>query len=61
MSNDTDDDGTWLRERCYECGHRLAFDASHCPQCGERFDGRDDPEPMPDACKCQRCTEARAA
>lgn len=52
------DDGVWLRERCYSCGHRLRFEASACPQCGEEFDGREI-EVFPDACDCRRCAEAR--
>lgn len=56
----TDDDGgTWLRDRCYSCGHRLAFDAAACPQCGESFDGRADPKRWPDTCECKRCQAAK--
>lgn len=38
-----DDDGSYLWERCYECGHRLRFPSDGCPQCGIHFDGRPDP------------------
>ena len=53
------DDGSYLWERCYSCGHRLRFDSDGCPQCGIHFDGRADPEPWPDNCDCPRCTTAR--
>lgn len=56
---DTEDDGTWLRGVCYACGHVLRFEASACPQCGEAFDGREDPEELPDLCTCQRCAANR--
>lgn len=52
---DEDDAGCWLRDQCYACGHLLAFAASACPQCGEQFDGRDDPAEFPDLCRCKRC------
>lgn len=53
------DDRSYLWERCYRCGHRLAFASTACPQCGEGFDGRDDPNPWPDACDCDRCEGVR--
>lgn len=58
MSENEDNAGTWLRDRCYACGHQLAFAASGCPQCGETFDGRDDPDEFPDVCRCNRCEGA---
>lgn len=54
---DQEDDG-WLRDRCYSCGHRLAFAASACPQCGEEFDGRENPKKWPEKCSCARCKGA---
>jgi hypothetical protein len=45
----------WLRDRCYACGHTLAYAATGCPQCLEHFDGRDDPEQWPATCECKRC------
>ncbi len=51
--------GFWLRLRCYACGHRLRFEASGCPQCGETFDGREDPAEFPEACECKRCADER--
>lgn len=53
------DKGSYLWERCYKCGHRLAFASTGCPQCGEDFDGRKDPKKWPESCDCKRCTEAR--
>jgi hypothetical protein len=58
MSNE--DDGSYLWERCYACGHRLRFSSDGCPQCGIHFDGRADPEPWPELCDCERCEKARA-
>jgi hypothetical protein len=49
----------WLRMRCTTCGHRLAFDASSCPQCNARFDGQPDPKVWPETCVCARCTAGR--
>ncbi len=49
------DDGSYLWERCYGCGHRLRFDSDGCPQCGIHFDGRDDPKVWPEHCDCPRC------
>ena len=54
-----EDDGSYLWERCYACGHRLAFASDSCPQCGEHFKDGDDPPNWPDECDCQRCQEAR--
>ncbi len=56
VTDDDDDGGCWLRDRCYACGHTLRFSASGCPQCGETFDGRDDPKRWPKKCTCARCT-----
>jgi hypothetical protein len=56
-----DEGGFWLRERCYKCGHRLAFAASACPQCGIEFAHGDDPKRWPDRCECKRCDAARKA
>ena len=36
--------GCWLWHRCYACGHELRFASTGCPQCGEDFDGRVEPE-----------------
>ena len=58
MSNSIDD-GAYLWERCYACGHRLRFASTGCPQCGEQFDGRKDPKRWPEKCDCARCSEAR--
>lgn len=60
MSETQKDDGCYLWERCYKCGHRLRFSSSACPQCGITFDGRDDPKKWPERCECERCSEARA-
>lgn len=49
------DEGAWLRQRCYECGHTLRFPATGCPQCGAEFDGRAAPKRWPKKCQCQRC------
>lgn len=54
-----DDDGSYLWERCYECGHRLAFSSDSCPQCNTTFDEREDPNKYPEKCNCPRCTDAR--
>jgi predicted amidophosphoribosyltransferase len=62
MSRKKDDGGVALRVRCYSCGHRMAFFASACPQCGIEFDDdKKDPKRWPDNCQCKRCTEARGA
>lgn len=53
------DDGSYLWERCYACGHRLAFSSTACPQCGIDFDGRKDPKRWPEKCDCDRCKVAR--
>lgn len=58
---DRSEAGAWRWNRCYACGHRLAFEANACPQCGEYFDGRRLPVPFPDSCLCDRCLKARAA
>lgn len=52
--------GSWLWSRCYACGHRLRFDSTGCPQCGEDFDGRNNPRKWPEKCDCERCTAPRA-
>jgi len=54
------DDGSYLWERCYDCGHRLRFASDGCPQCGIHFDGRKDPKKWPERCDCERCTDARS-
>lgn len=51
--------GAVLRSRCYECGHLLAGEASHCPQCGTEFDDREWPATVLWSCVCRRCTEAK--
>ena len=56
-----DDDGSYLWQRCYACGHRLRFLSDGCPQCGIHFTDGDDPPNWPELCDCQRCVEARAA
>ncbi len=53
------DDGCYLWDRCYACGHRLRFSSSGCPQCGTTFDGREDPKTWPEDCNCARCIAAR--
>ena len=50
--------GSWLRSQCYACGHRLRFDSTGCPQCGEEFHGRA-VKRYPEKCECDRCTMAR--
>lgn len=55
-----EDDGSYLWERCYACGHRLALASDSCPQCGIHFEDGDDPPNWPETCECDRCTEARA-
>jgi hypothetical protein len=52
-------DWMWLWQRCYACGHRLRCSASACPQCGESFDGRDEPTTWPEQCRCERCSDVR--
>ncbi len=49
--------GSWLRGQCYACGHRLRFDSTGCPQCGEDFHGLK--VKVRDVCECDRCVEAR--
>jgi hypothetical protein len=56
-----EDDGSYLWQRCYACGHRLAFASDSCPQCGIHFVAGDDPPNWPETCQCDRCTEARNA
>lgn len=56
---DKNEKGSWLWERCYSCGHRLRFASNGCPQCGEMFDGRDEPETWLENCSCPRCLQAR--
>jgi predicted RNA-binding Zn-ribbon protein involved in translation (DUF1610 family) len=53
------DDGSYLWERCYSCGHRLAYASTACPQCGIEFDGRKDPKKWPEKCDCPRCEASR--
>lgn len=55
----SNDDNAYLWDRCYACGHRLRFASTACPQCGEEFNGRDDPKTWPERCGCVRCAEAR--
>lgn len=52
------DDGLYLADRCWSCGHRLRFMASHCPQCNVAMKAKD-PKKFPEKCQCDRCTEAR--
>lgn len=54
-----DDDDSYLWQRCYVCGHRLAFASDSCPQCGIRFQDGDDPPNWPEKCQCDRCRQAR--
>ena len=54
-----DSDDAYLWERCYACGHRLAFASDGCPQCGIRFKDGDDPPNWPETCECDRCKQAR--
>lgn len=56
-----DDDGSYLWQRCYGCGHRLAYASDSCPQCGIHFIDGDDPPNWPETCACDRCVEARLA
>jgi len=53
------DDGSYLWDRCYGCGHILRFSSDGCPQCGIHFDGRDEPEKWPKRCDCDRCVRER--
>lgn len=55
-----EDDGSYLWERCYACGHRLAFASDSCPQCGIHFKDGDDPPNWPEKCQCERCIAARS-
>lgn len=59
---DRNEKGSWLRGRCYACGHTLRFDSNGCPQCGEEFDGRKLLRRFkwPETCECSRCTSKRA-
>lgn len=50
--------GYWLRSRCYQCGHRLRFESTDCPRCGEEFHGRA-VKRYPETCDCERCVKAR--
>jgi len=52
------DEGMFLWEHCYTCGHQLAYAASACPQCCEQFDGRPTPFKFPSLCTCARCLAA---
>lgn len=56
---DRKEKGSWLWERCYACGHRLALASTGCPQCNEMFDGRKEPKRWPEKCDCERCADAR--
>lgn len=49
--------GGWLRGQCYACGHRLRFDSTGCPQCGEEFHGNE--VAINDVCECPRCSNVR--
>lgn len=53
------DEGFSVWQRCYGCGHRLAYAATGCPQCGLSFDDRAEPAEWPDRCSCGRCEKAR--
>lgn len=53
------DDGSYLWQRCYACGHRLRFASDGCPQCGIHFVDGDDPPNWPEVCECDRCQTAR--
>lgn len=57
MSNSIND-GAYLWGRCYRCGHWLHFASTGCPQCGEQFDGRNEPKRWPKKCRCERCVSA---
>jgi predicted amidophosphoribosyltransferase len=51
-----------LLKRCYACGHRLAYSATHCPQCGGEFASMPvQRRPYPDKCQCGRCAAVRAS
>lgn len=50
--------GSWLRGQCYACGHRLRFDSTGCPQCGEEFHGLK--VKVRDVCQCDRCDPIKA-
>jgi len=55
------DDRSYLWERCYDCGHWLAYASDSCPQCSVTFDGRKTPKRWPERCECERCSKARQA
>ena len=57
MSPRKSERGCWLRSQCYACGHRLRFESTACPQCGEEFQGLK--VKMRDTCDCERCDAAR--
>jgi rRNA maturation endonuclease Nob1 len=49
-----------LWERCFKCGHRLAYASDHCPRCGAYLgDRKKAPTKWPDDCDCPRCEAAR--
>lgn len=50
--------GCWLRGQCYACGHRLWFESTGCPQCGEQFHGLT--VKVQNICACDRCETARS-
>lgn len=54
-----EDEGSFLWQRCYACGHRLRFASDGCPQCGIHFADGDDPPNWPELCECDRCIQAR--
>jgi hypothetical protein len=56
---DRTEEGSWVWDRCYACGHRLALASNGCPHCGQMFDGRTPPRRYPEQCGCERCTQAR--
>jgi hypothetical protein len=56
---DAEDSGLWLYDRCDQCGHRLRFEASGCPQCSAQFGAPWKRAQIPDVCECERCREAR--
>lgn len=59
LADETDDTGSYLWDRCYGCGHRMAFASTACPQCGIHFEDGDDPPNWPETCACDRCVQAR--
>lgn len=59
-----DEGVSWFMSRCRACGHRLASEADHCPQCGAAAKADwhyDEDEAYPEDCECDRCVDARAA